>query len=101
MNDGALYDDLYIYAQMKHTIVKKIKIPHHKGAQQCAQANTSCHKTFATPIIASPNILTSSSTNHLIPFSSLVKAPKGLAWASTHQCTSWPFCPWDGLHFFI
>jgi hypothetical protein len=19
---------------------------------------------------------------------------------STHQCTSWPFCPWDGLHFF-
>ncbi len=46
---------------MKHTIVNKIK-----GAQQCAQANTSCHKTFATPIIASPNILTSSSTNSFL-----------------------------------
>ncbi len=22
-------------------------------------------------------------------------------WISTHQCTSWPFCPLDGLHFFI
>ncbi len=32
MNDGALYDDIYIYiyAQMKHTIVNKIKIPHHR-----------------------------------------------------------------------
>jgi hypothetical protein len=22
-------------------------------------------------------------------------------WTSSHQCTSWPFCPLDGLHFFI
>ncbi len=22
-------------------------------------------------------------------------------WTSSYQCTSWPFCPLDGLHFFI
>ncbi len=22
-------------------------------------------------------------------------------WTSSHQCTSWPFCPLDALHFFI
>ncbi len=22
-------------------------------------------------------------------------------WTNNHQCTSWPFCPLDGLHFFI
>ncbi len=22
-------------------------------------------------------------------------------WTSSHQCTSWPFCPLDGVHFFI
>jgi hypothetical protein len=25
----------------------------------------------------------------------------GLEWISNHQCTNWPFCPLDGLHFFI
>jgi hypothetical protein len=25
----------------------------------------------------------------------------GPEWTSSHQCTSWPFCPLDGLHFFI
>jgi hypothetical protein len=25
----------------------------------------------------------------------------GAEWNSSHQCTSWPFCPLDGLRFFI
>jgi hypothetical protein len=25
----------------------------------------------------------------------------GPEWTSSHQCTSWPFCPLDGLRFFI
>ncbi len=25
----------------------------------------------------------------------------GAEWTSSHQCTSWPFCPLDGVHFFI
>jgi hypothetical protein len=28
----------------------------------------------------------------------LVRGPE---WTSTHQCSSWPFCPQDGLRFFI
>jgi hypothetical protein len=27
-----------------------------------------------------------------------VKRPE---WINSHQCTSWPFCPLDGLRFFI
>jgi hypothetical protein len=27
--------------------------------------------------------------------------PLGLEWISSHQCISWPFCPVDGLSFFI
>jgi hypothetical protein len=26
---------------------------------------------------------------------------KGPKWTSSHQCTNWPFCSLDGLHFFI
>jgi hypothetical protein len=26
---------------------------------------------------------------------------KGPKWINSHQCTSWPFCPLDGLRFFI
>jgi len=26
---------------------------------------------------------------------------RGPEWINSHQCTSWPFCPLDGLHFFI
>jgi hypothetical protein len=25
----------------------------------------------------------------------------GPEWINSHQCASWPFCPLDGLHFFI
>ncbi len=30
-----------------------------------------------------------------------MKALLGLEWTNSHQCTSWPFCPLDALHFFI
>jgi hypothetical protein len=26
---------------------------------------------------------------------------QGPEWINSHQCTSWPFCPLDGLRFFI
>jgi hypothetical protein len=41
----------------------------------------------------------------LWPWSSHCYRPKstlpGPEWINSHQCTNWPFCPLDGLRFFI
>jgi hypothetical protein len=70
----------------KETIAMRISVHNHK---LCKEQMELC------------NILPFKPNMNKVHIACLVDTYMGPEWTNSHQCTSWSFCPLDGLHFFI